>query len=67
MSTIIRRLEEKYSFNREINDKRISREKLFLPIDKNGEPHWEYMSNFVKKLEKEKIEKILNYLYIYNN
>lgn len=67
MSTIIRRLEEKYSFNREINDKRISREKLFLPIDKNGEPHWEYMSNFVKKLEKENIEKILNYLYIYNN
>ena len=66
MSTIISRLEEKYSFNREINDKRISREKLFLPIDKNGEPHWEYMSNFVKKLEKENIEKTLNHIYIYN-
>jgi len=65
MSTIISRLEEKYSFNREINDKRISREKLFLPIDKNGEPHWEYMSNFVKKLEKENIEKTLNHIYIY--
>lgn len=65
MSTIIRRLEEKYSFNREINDKRISREKLFLPIDKNGEPHWEYMSNFIKKLEKENIEKTLEHIYIY--
>ena len=65
-STIIRRLEEKYSFNREINDKRISREKLFLPIDKNGEPHWEYMSQFMKKLEKENIEKTLNHIYIYN-
>ena len=65
MSTIISRLEEKYSFNREINDKRISREKLFLPIDKNGEPHWKYMSNFVKKLEKENIEKTLNHIYIY--
>lgn len=64
MSTIISRLEEKYSFNREINDKRISREKLFLPIDKNGEPHWKYMSNFVKKLEKENIEKTLNHIYI---
>lgn len=61
MSAIISRLEEKYSFNREINDKRISREKLFLPVDKNGEPHWEYMSNFVKKPEKENIEKILNF------
>lgn len=65
MSTIIRRLEEKYSFNREINDKRISREKLFLPIDKNGEPHWQYMSNFIKKLEKENIEKTLEHIYIY--
>lgn len=65
MSTIISRLEEKYSFNREINDKRISREKLFLPIDKNGKPHWEYMSNFIKKLEKENIEKTLNHIYIY--
>ena len=65
MSTIISRLEEKYSFNREINDKRISREKLFLPIDKNGEPHWKYMSNFIKKLEKENIEKTLNHIYIY--
>ena len=65
MSTIISRLEEKYSFNREINDKRISREKLFLPIDKNGKPHWKYMSNFVKKLEKENIEKTLNHIYIY--
>lgn len=64
MSTIISRLEEKYSFNREINDKRISREKLFLPIEKNGKPHWEYMSNFIKKLEKENIEKTLNHIYI---
>ena len=65
MSTIISRLEEKYSFNREINDKRISREKLFLPIDENDEPHWEYMSQFMKKLEKENIEKTLNHIYIY--
>ena len=65
MSTIISRLEEKYSFNREINDKRISREKLFLPIDENGKPHWKYMSNFVKKLEKENIKKTLNHIYIY--
>ncbi len=67
MATIISRLEEKYSFNREINDKRISREKLFLPIDNNGIPHWEYMRNYVKELEKENIEKIIEYMSIYNN
>ncbi len=38
MLPIISRLSEKYSFNREINDKRISREQLLLPIQTNGEP-----------------------------
>lgn len=36
MATIVKRLEEKYSFNREINDKRIKNEKFILPTDKNG-------------------------------
>lgn len=67
MATIISRLEEKYSFNREINDKRISREKLFLPIDNNGNPHWEYMSNFVKRLEKENTKQIIDYMNLYSN
>lgn len=65
MSTIIKRLEEKYSFNREINDKRIRNEKFILPTDKNGNPHWEYMSKFMRKLETEKLEKVLEYIYIY--
>ena len=63
MSTIIKRLENKYSFNREINDTRISREKLILPIDKDGNPNWEYMCKFIKKIENEKINNIINYLY----
>lgn len=65
MSTIIKRLEEKYSFNREINDKRIKNERFILPVDKNGNPHWEYMSEFMKKLEVENLEKVLEYIYIY--
>lgn len=66
MATIIARLEEKYSFNREISDTRISREKLFLPIDNNGNPHWKYMSNLIKKLEKDNMEKIIDYMHLYN-
>lgn len=65
MSAIIKRLEQKYFFNREINDKRISREKLLLPVDNNGNPHWEYMSKFMKTLTKENIENILDHIYIY--
>ena len=45
----------------------MNRQKIMLPVNNNGKLHWEYMNNFIKKLEKENIEKILNYLYIYNN
>ena len=65
MSTIIKRLEDKYSFNREINDKRIRREKIILPIDKFGKPNWDYMNKFMQKIEAEKLEKALEYIYIY--
>ena len=65
MATMIKRIEEKYSFNREINDKRIRKEKFILPADKNGNPHWDYMSKFMQKLEAENLEKVLEYIYIY--
>lgn len=65
MSTIVKRLEEKYSFNREINDKRIKNEKFILPADKNGNPNWEYMGKFMKNIEAEKLQKVLEYIYIY--
>lgn len=55
----------KYQYGYKFNAKRMSRQKIMLPIDENGEPHWKYMSNFVKKLEKENIKKTLNYIYIY--
>ncbi|WP_227990660.1 restriction endonuclease subunit S [Streptococcus ruminantium] len=65
MSSVVRRLEEKYSFNREINDTRIKREKIILPADKNGNPNFQYMSDFVKKLELDKVQEMLKYIYIY--
>lgn len=64
MATIVKRLEEKYSFNREINDKRIRTEKLLLPVDENGNPHWDYMSKFMQKIEAEKLEKAIEYIYM---
>ncbi len=65
MATIIKRLEEKYSFNREINDTRIQNEKLILPCDKNGNVDFKYMSDFVKNLSAKNTEKALRYIYIY--
>lgn len=65
LSTVVKRLEEKYSFNREINDTRIKREKIILPADKQGNPDFQYMSDFVKKLELDKVQEVLEYIYIY--
>ena len=55
----------KASYGVQLNGNRLKNLKLLLPIDKNGEPHWEYMSQFMEKLEKENIEKTLNHIYIY--
>lgn len=65
LSTVVKRLEEKYSFNREINDTRIKREKVILPADKQGNPNFQYMSDFVKKLELDKAQEVFKYIYIY--
>lgn len=65
MSTVIKRISEKYSFSREINDQRIKREKIMLPSDSNGNPHWDYMGKFMQNIEMEKLSKALEYIYIY--
>ena len=51
ISFMVSRLAEKYSFNREINDKRIKREKILLPLNDKQEPDFEYMENYMKRLE----------------
>lgn len=48
-----------------IKHSRISREKVLLPVNENGTPNWQYMSDFVKKIELDNIEKILSNIYIY--
>ncbi|GAB1250915.1 hypothetical protein Tsumi_00190 [Porphyromonas miyakawae] len=61
MLPIITRLSEKYSFNREINDIRITRERLMLPIQADGTPDWEFMSAFMKKVEQDTLRGALRY------
>ena len=62
ISNIINRWSEKYNFNREINDNRISREKIILPIDDNNKPDYKYMENYIKNLMKKKYNEYINYL-----
>ena len=62
LTSIMRRLKEKYSFNREISDGRIIREKILLPIDSLGNPNWKFMESYIKSIEAKQIEKIIKYL-----
>lgn len=56
---------EKASYGVALNGERLKNMRLTLPIDEKGEPHWDYMSKFMRKIEQEKLEKALNYIYIY--
>ena len=61
MIPLINRLSEKYSFNREINDERIKREKIYLPANKQGEPDFAFMSSFMKEVEGDILNTTLRY------
>lgn len=56
------KLSEKYNFNREINDNRISREKIMLPIDEYGEPDYQYMRQYMMNLALRKRHQYLDHL-----
>ncbi len=62
MACMLNRLAEKYNFNREINDLRIQKEKIFLPINLKGEPDYKYMEDYMKYLEQQKIISYLDYI-----
>lgn len=55
----------KASYGVQLNGNRLKNLKLLIPVDNEGKPNWEYMSNFMKNLEKESVEKVLAYLHSY--
>lgn len=62
ISTMLNRISSKYNFNREINDKRISREMVLLPINKKGELDLDYMENYIKNILSLKYSKVISFL-----
>ena len=60
IATLTNRLSLKYNFNREINDKRISREKIMLPVNDKLQPDFEYMEQYIKNIIVNKYDKYKN-------
>lgn len=63
LATKLKSLENKYSFNREINDRRIRREKIVLPT-KDGKPDYDFMNKYIAM---EKIKSMYQVLEYYSN
>lgn len=62
LSLLAGRIGEKYNFNREINDARISRERIMLPVDDEGNPDYDYIEQYAKNMMIKKYRQYLAYL-----
>lgn len=62
IATIVQRLEEKYSFNREINDVRINKEKIILPVDESGAPDYAFMEQYIREREQQIVQNYIDYI-----
>jgi len=59
LKPIFEKIKYRYNFGREISNDRIVKEKIYLPINSNGDPDWEYVENYIQSLEqKVKFNKI---------
>lgn len=61
ISQQITRQRKKYGYGYKFGTARLKRQKILLPINKNADPDYEFMENYMKKLELEKLKKYLNY------
>lgn len=61
IATQTSRFSQKYNFNREINDKRISREKIILPSNKKKSPDWDYIDQYINILINKKRTEYINF------
>lgn len=62
LATVVSRISFKYSFNREINDMRIKKEKILLPITPQGKPDYFFMESYMRKKEEEMLKKYTTYI-----
>lgn len=59
ITTIADRIRGKYNFGYKRSDTRLKKEKIQLPVNSKNEPDYEYMENYVKRIEFEKLNKYI--------
>lgn len=59
ITTIADNVRGKYNFGYKRSDQRLKKEKIFLPVNSQGEPDYVYMENYMKRLEYQKLSAYL--------
>lgn len=59
ISMIITNQKGKYGYGYKMGTERIKRQKILLPVNSKKEPDYEYMENYIKKIEFEKLNQYL--------
>lgn len=61
VKTIILKQKSKFQYAYKFNETRMIRQKILLPINSKNEPDYEYMENYIKKIEFDKLSQYLKY------
>ena len=65
LKQLILQQKEKYAYGYKFNGARMKRQKIFLPVDNNGNPDYDYMKNYMQIQEIKKYYNLISY-YNYN-
>lgn len=58
---LVKKFASKYSYGNQLSTKVLNRQKLMLPIDKDGKPNWSFMEAYIKEREVEKKKQLIEY------
>ncbi len=62
LKNAILKQKEKYMYGYKFNENRMKRQKIILPITSDGKPDYEYMEDYMKYLEQQKLLEYLDYI-----
>ena len=62
LTAVLEQQGSNFNFNREINDSRIRKMRVMLPVDDNDEPDYQFMEDYMKELMKAKRKQYQKYV-----
>lgn len=64
---LIKKFAFKFNYGYQLSMNILKKQKIILPVDENGNPNYKYMQDFIINIQKQNIEKTLDYIYNFND